>query len=53
MILLFPTNPGVTKQWTVTVDFVKNGFPKIEKVLDSWQTAVFFIQNYLEEDVSL
>ncbi len=53
MILLFPTNPGFSQEWTVTIDFVKNGFPKIEKTFDFWENAVYFIQTYLSKDVNL
>ncbi len=51
MILLFPTNPGFSQEWTVSIDFVKNGFPKIQRVFDSWEDGITFIYNYLSEDV--
>ncbi len=52
MIQLFPTNPGVTDRWSVTIDFTKNGLPKIEKTFHSLGDAIFYIETYLTKRIN-
>lgn len=53
MVKLYPTNPGFSREWTVEIDFEKNGFEKLTRTFASWDDGIEWIREWLGSEVKL
>lgn len=51
MIRMYPTKPGLSKEWTVKIDFSSSGFEIEETIYPSYHEAIDGIRTWLNAEV--